>query len=65
MILQATTLLTLMASLGNGKENTELVKQWHSAKEGDSEKLEQRREQVKMIGEIVKLVGVRVAESWR
>ena len=65
LILQATTLLALISDEQNSSERDVFTKQWGRAHLGDEEELSHHREQVRKIGEIVKLVGIRVVEGWR
>lgn len=65
MITQATSLLALVADLQELPERDALADQWKAARSGDDPLLSSEREQVRQMGEIVKLVGVRVAEGWK
>lgn len=65
LILQNTTLLALIADMQDDPERDQLAQRWDTAKTGNIINLSHSKEQVRQIGEIVKLVGVRVAEGWR
>lgn len=66
MVLQSTSLLALIADLESGgeRERDQLAQQWQTARIGDEAALSAAREQIKLVGEMIKLVGVRVAEGW-
>lgn len=65
LTLQATTLLALISDVLGLSERDQLAERWGAAKVGDADDMSRRREQVRRVGEIVKLLGVRVAEGWR
>ena len=64
LILQATTLLALIADLQDDPDRDHLVSQWEDSKSGNANDLAKVRHDINGLGEIVKLVGVRVAEGW-
>ncbi|WRT65551.1 uncharacterized protein IL334_002496 [Kwoniella shivajii] len=68
LMLESTSLLTLLAELrsaqdGQSGERDSLADRYMTIKSGDGNVA--LKEQVKLTGEIVKMVGVRVAEGWK
>jgi hypothetical protein len=65
-VLQSTTLLALIADLESGgeRQRDQLAQEWDTAKTGDEAALGAAREQIRLVGELIKLVGVRLAEGW-
>lgn len=65
-MLQSTALLALIADLESSgeSERNQLAQEWQKARTGDEAALSAAREQIKLVGEMIKLVGVRVAEGW-
>ena len=64
LILQATTLLALIADLQGDPGRDRLVSQWEDSKRGNATDSAKVKHHIESLGEIVKLVGVRVAEGW-
>lgn len=66
-ILRLTTDLALIAHLDGGevRERDELASLWSRERDGDQVRLTAERDEVKRVGQLVRLVGVRVAEGWQ
>lgn len=67
LILRLTTDLALIAELEGTdlKERDELAGLWSREQEGDQSRLAAERDEVKRVGQLVRLVGVRVSEGWQ
>ena len=61
--IQSTTLLALLSEL-KGSQDDGMVERWHEASTGNLTEILGLRDEIRKVGEIVKLVGVRVAENW-
>lgn len=62
LTLECTTLLALIAELrGDKEESAKIEAEWNAARSSRSGNLS---DTVRKIGEIVKMVGVRLAENW-
>lgn len=67
LILRLTTDLALIADLEGAEdgERDEMVEIWRKEQEGDTSRSAAERDDVKRVGQLVRLVGVRVSEGWR
>jgi hypothetical protein len=67
LILRLTTDLALVADLEGTdvRERDEFASLWSRERDGDQSRLAAERDEVRRIGHLVRLVGVRVSEGWR
>lgn len=66
LVCRATTTLALVHDLESERgERDEVVNLWRQWQDGDAVRLAAQREEVKRIGHIVRLVGVKAATNWR
>lgn len=67
LILRLTTNLALIADLEGTEigERDELASLWRREQDGDLSRLAVERDEVKRVGQLVRLVGVKVSEGWQ
>ncbi|WWC99167.1 hypothetical protein V866_006062 [Kwoniella sp. B9012] len=66
LILEGTSLLAMIYELrGQTQQRDELSQKYMMVKSGDEVELYKAKEQAVRVGEIVKMVGIRVAEGWK